>query len=567
MADLAFGIIGILATAEDLIEKVIDRCKDYREAKETTAEILLQIDAVKLHLSIFEAYLRTFEGSKLQSVDSGGVLIRAVQKLNGLLVDLHTSLPPNDPAVIHKVLWAAWKKKSAEGIARRLSGWAKEAHDIMVAWNILATVARKRDHLYERLFNDKSCLSSTAAAWNLSERIDSESISIPNIPSISDSIRGIVMNALDRLHHGRGIIHFETPPEGFSRQKKYYIEMHLSSRSAAKLAFVFNDPLLLSLHLLPCKGIMVNQHTALDSYSTGSGHGSAVVFYELPTHMLNKTPFNGVQVYGLPTLANALRNNVYVSLDDRYRLAVEIVTAVMEIHSAGWVHKSIGSSNIIVEVTAGQPGFPRDAATVGPAFLVGFDWSRAFDEPTFSSGSAIRNLRYVHPERRTVFDRQSRPDPKWKFNVRHDMYAIGAVLVELGFWKDLDLLFTELKRERRDVEGGIDTKSHAEHNDAFDEADHKQLLRIAGRLGPVMGTKYTRAVLACLQTSTDLSKDENDEATRREFYEQVLRPLREIYHAFQVIINKFRANKMILIPPCRTRRMISKTPLMLVVIQ
>jgi len=119
---------------------------------------------------------------------------------------------------------------------------------------------------------------------------------------------------------------------------------------------------------------------------------------------------------------------------------------------------------------------------------------------------------YRHPERQGK--------PKRAFNVEHDLYSVGVVLLEIGLWKTLSTMLKKVIDNNRKL------------NTIYDaEESRKQLVKLAGR-GPLaqeMGTAYATIVLRCLQGNFGVDEEETDDQTaiKRGYYKNVVEAVRQ----------------------------------------
>jgi hypothetical protein len=124
--------------------------------------------------------------------------------------------------------------------------------------------------------------------------------------------------------------------------------------------------------------------------------------------------------------SDSARYRAIPGLDERFELAQALARSLSLLHAEGWLHKSIRGENIVFldygqEIDYSNP------------YLVGFEYSRRQDQ---ESGRLVdgdwRNDLYRHPERQGQGGSVSTD-----FEKKHDYFALGAVLVEIGYWQTL----------------------------------------------------------------------------------------------------------------------------------
>lgn len=193
------------------------------------------------------------------------------------------------------------------------------------------------------------------------------------------------------------------------------------------------------------------------------------------------------------------------TLGERFRLAYEVSQAVMRWHAAGWLHQGLASFHIVFfEQSVGAVAF-------GSPYLMGFDYSREDDASSARrridqpKAEAIRDL-YRHPERQG-------PKPRKKHQRRHDLYALGLILLEIGRWALIEDVFRNVIRRNDGTGGPTAVKGAA--------------IKFTDRvLSHNMGTAYTSATAACL--SGELGVKEDDAQGSRflaSFESQIVRKL------------------------------------------
>ncbi|KAK0734632.1 hypothetical protein B0T26DRAFT_746510 [Lasiosphaeria miniovina] len=134
-------------------------------------------------------------------------------------------------------------------------------------------------------------------------------------------------------------------------------------------------------------------------------------------------------------------------LEARIALASAICTTFSELYTSGWLHKGVRSDNILFRTSSLDPLLPSTTggnqsplprqdspshmATLLQSFLVaGFDYSRQESEgATIDKAKTSGNVAvamYRHPN--------YQGDAAQGYNVQHDMYSLGLVLVEIALW-------------------------------------------------------------------------------------------------------------------------------------
>jgi serine/threonine protein kinase len=121
------------------------------------------------------------------------------------------------------------------------------------------------------------------------------------------------------------------------------------------------------------------------------------------------------------------------SLTCRIQLAIRLATAVLYVHAAKLVHKNIRPENILLLEPQGDDPTLRFPHALGTSFLIGFDVVRKEDEASSRTGDEDweKNI-YRHPERQGMH-------PESDFNMLHDIYSLGVVLLEIALWRSFVL--------------------------------------------------------------------------------------------------------------------------------
>ncbi|KAF2806413.1 uncharacterized protein BDZ99DRAFT_523862 [Mytilinidion resinicola] len=204
------------------------------------------------------------------------------------------------------------------------------------------------------------------------------------------------------------------------------------------------------------------------------------------------------------SLLHLLRlKEVRLSLSQRLALASALATCISQLHMVKWVHESFRSENILFfpgTSSAGKSDFGIDYSKPN---VLGFAYSRP--DMDFSAGLTdvcMERDVYRHPDRQGC--------PANVFIKRHDIYALGVVLLEIGLWQPAITLESNNFKNARDP-----------------VAIKMQLLKHASRrLGDKMGDNYAKVVDVCLTGEFGIQNDtKEDLKLQQAFHVQVVEVL------------------------------------------
>ncbi|PHH83202.1 hypothetical protein CDD82_3127 [Ophiocordyceps australis] len=135
-------------------------------------------------------------------------------------------------------------------------------------------------------------------------------------------------------------------------------------------------------------------------------------------------------VMSLKQLLDTRSPETLPSLEDRYEIAYRVGLSLAMLHTAGWLHKSIRSHNVLFAMRAGRPVWNRP-------YLAGFDFSRPdkLDESSEKPDQSARFNLYRHPA--------AQGGPGEDYRKAFDVYSFGVLLVELGLWRSAWKLWSD----------------------------------------------------------------------------------------------------------------------------
>ncbi|KAL2811840.1 hypothetical protein BJX63DRAFT_397924 [Aspergillus granulosus] len=222
------------------------------------------------------------------------------------------------------------------------------------------------------------------------------------------------------------------------------------------------------------------------------------LIFDIPSASTSWDSFEPVSLFDIIE-ASTDRLSRSPDLDDKFDLATSLATSLLELHTVGWFHKGLTSSNIVFFSEKGT-----QKHSIREPFLVGFNHSRSDEHNTFTTGLTDSSSKdYQHP--RYI---------KESFGYRHefDYYSLGIILMEIGFWKPLNQLVSSPKYL----------------NMSYEQRRQSLLTYRVPHLKQYMGREFYQAVKWCIEGDTGISdtQESRDKAVPLAFQEQVVSRLR-----------------------------------------
>lgn len=230
---------------------------------------------------------------------------------------------------------------------------------------------------------------------------------------------------------------------------------------------------------------------------------------------VSKYPVSLLQMYRL--------KGFLPSQTERLRLAKILATALLQLHSAGWLHKSLRSENILffpqkpqLEEQGSNPygrgkGGPKPIISLSQPYIVGYEYAR------FDSTSEVSEQPSSNPEHDIYRHPLAIGDYSESFNRLFDIYALGLVLLEIANWRPLKKIVSKIVPELSSSMNGSSGRKSASNLSTAGSGDTpmvrmSQIVKIKEYLlDPTteeniprdlefrMGEIYTKVVLACLR--------------------------------------------------------------------
>ena len=151
------------------------------------------------------------------------------------------------------------------------------------------------------------------------------------------------------------------------------------------------------------------------------------LIFRIPSNFMNPKSLKRLIAEGNhDTITNKPTNRLRISL------AMALSEAVLSVHAARLVHKSIQPETILIFENWNENKTHCDSDTsLGVPVLIGWTMARKMDELSSRLGEDdwIKNI-YRHPQRQGL-------QLEKRYHMGHDLYSLGVCLLELGLWEPL----------------------------------------------------------------------------------------------------------------------------------
>ena len=203
-------------------------------------------------------------------------------------------------------------------------------------------------------------------------------------------------------------------------QSRYSVLMKQMQSLALLLGCVDN-----TFARLPCRGLTASEENC-----------RFALVYAIPEALDNTAQEpHSVEPRRLYELIESQR---HVSLRQRITIAATLADAVLQLHTAGWLHKSIRSENVIF---LGHTKEDSESFLADKPYLTGYDYARPESEISLTElpDAPLHTDLYRHPEKRGA--------EATGYRKRFDLFALGCVLTELALWEHLVSILSRLTKE------------------------------------------------------------------------------------------------------------------------
>jgi serine/threonine protein kinase len=245
--------------------------------------------------------------------------------------------------------------------------------------------------------------------------------------------------------------------------------------------------------LLRCRGVIKAANTR-DSSPRRPPHLDFKFIFNIPPQLSNPQ-----------SLRTVLLSTTSYPLDERLDLAKRLASSILFVHTVQFVHKNIRPETIII--------FQNEHSQIGAPFLAGFEQFRMEDGNTYRAGDDKwqRNLCKIPPNFSVIMLTSSLPDrhpsrqgthPEVDYEMQHDIYSLGVVLLEIGLWTSF-VLYGPVEESSSPVPNNILEPADLvpPRNSLCSASQNKLKLEdlAAKELPARLGRRYTDIVLLCLR--------------------------------------------------------------------
>ena len=471
VGSVILAIPGIIDLCIQYGQFLKDKVDSYRHMNDIVRldHFVVQLVEGELHTllmffkSIHDRMTTAFEDETLQ----------LFQVLRNLLEAVKQQFPRPDPGKLEKLSFSFHGRKALAKACRGLEDWHERflrravvflffgGHDITDTSNTIDD----QNRAISRIKRIRDAVADLEPV--------SQAVSKLNLGTLDDTTIGqrVDDSEMYEVANGQEVIEFR--PYDYADTTKANKIRIIVRNLAAKLNRV--DPSVMGL--LACNG-----------YSTQRMPDRFALRFQYPTGKTNPHTLHHILV------DKSNKSGIKHSMSDRINLARKIASAVLYLHSCNFVHKNIRPTNIIIfDPIPGEGTDPERIKypyAVGEPYIVGFDSIRTADGHTdmILVEDWEKNI-YLHPDRH-------RMNPGDEFTMRHDIYSLGVVLLEISLWGS----FTDRSGIGKYLWEDVKSSDEGKKSLRTAEGQKAMYLMLAHSLLPrAIGNKYRDVVISCLE--------------------------------------------------------------------
>ena len=238
--------------------------------------------------------------------------------------------------------------------------------------------------------------------------------------------------------------------------------------------------------------------TCAGFYHDVANHCFGIVynFPPRPVSLLSSMPDRETPVSLRDILSKVNQRSERPSLDEVFAIALRLISIVVTMHKANWLHKNISSYNIIFF----PDRFTSIADSMSSPYFTGSTYSRLNHMEAFTTDAPKEQREFVVDYENPIYQKC-----RHRFRQEFDYYSIGLVLLELGYWKPLKYIVKKIRGNPEELLEAL-------------------LKDWVPSLKSYMGNAYAEAVDACLHA--EFGESSKTVEVRENFEKNVLQKIR-----------------------------------------
>ncbi|KAK0941528.1 hypothetical protein LTR29_006907 [Friedmanniomyces endolithicus] len=476
MADGGVGVAGLVLTIPGLVDLCIrygdflrNKISNYRHIAEISRLYELITALVMGEMSDLLRFFKSIE-SRL-SVSTRDDVMKMFQVLRDRLESVSAILPDDKPGAWDKLKFAFHDKKRLDGACKDVEQWQNRFLRRAVTFLFFGDLSTseetspsaRQDRVTERIKRIRSAIIDDDPGTAIAKLQLDGFASSTTFKKLDRTEIVVVENRNELVEYRR---------YGASAGPREINSLLVTVRDfATRLHSV--DPVVMGL--LKCKGFS----------NDAIGHKVALRF-EYPIGKDNPRTLEQLLID---------KQAPKHSMSNRVALASKLASAVLYLHSCGFVHKNIRPSNILIFDDAiphtARSSHMTHPYVIGEPYLMGFDGMRKAD----ARSNMIRveewkkNI-YLHPDRHRMQDGD-------EFTMVHDVYSLGVVLLEIALWTSMTEVSSFGKALWASLEKGKERILEPEKM-------REKYIELAKYYVPrCIGDKYRDVVVSCLEGLKD----------------------------------------------------------------
>ncbi|KAI1112334.1 prion-inhibition and propagation-domain-containing protein [Nemania sp. NC0429] len=416
------------------------------EALLTSANLLRD----RYSLNVTEEEVQAMEESQVSKVPKFGV-VNLIARLKPNLHTTTSKVIQENNSVVKRLRWAARDRNKLKAFLREIAGQVNKLEfllesgerqqekedyyrllrEVISLTTTTSEVGQIKDLLEDRPDLHKGERSINAAAYLKQVRLvlGADRREDEVTPKPAGNVIGVIMPKLSIL--GRSLKPWNgselyTSGLEFATYRNRQVLVQWKVFKAAQWEKYTNQMKCLAVFLMSLSDNSFRSLPCLGYYPL-EGQGRHGIVYSMP---------DDEEDWDFKSLKQLISTQSFVSLKRRLELARAIADTVLQLHTAGWLHKSLRSENIVFFAPRGSTS---DVFLTSEPYIIGYEYARS---DTKDAANAFTELPDTDLETDLYRHPQARGLNRETFQKRFDMYAMACIFVELVMWEPLIGIFS-----------------------------------------------------------------------------------------------------------------------------